>query len=117
MGARAEPVTLRSRAWSGLVASILAASSAAAATPFDELIKPELNNSACFTRVYDAAHLRQHPKQKITAMTVWLKYVEIGGGASGLALSVSLGIIRRGDPDTLYSDGGCGWDDKANRDT
>ena len=43
-------------------------------TPLDDLIKPELNSSACFTRVYDAAHLRAHPKQKTTAMTVWLKY-------------------------------------------
>ena len=41
------------------------------------------------------------PKQQTTAMTVWLKYVAIGGGVSGLALSVSLGIVRRGDPAAL----------------
>ena len=73
----------------------LARPAVSAGTPFDELLKPELNNAACFTRIYDAAHLRAHPKQQTTAMTVWLKYVAIGGGVSGLAFSVSLGIVRR----------------------
>ena len=88
-----------------------------AGTPFDELLKPELNNAACFTRVYDAAHLRAHPKQQTTAMVVRLKYVATGGGVPGLALSVSLGMVRRGDPAALYSDGGCEWSATANRDT
>ena len=88
-----------------------------AGTPFDELLKPELNNAACFTRVYDTAHLRAHPKQQTTAMTIRLKYVEIGGGVPGLALSVSLGMVRRGDSAALYSDGGCEWSATANRDT
>jgi len=79
-----------------------------AGTPFDELLKPELNNAACFTRVYDTAHLRAHPKQQTTAMTIRLKYVEIGG---------ALGMVRRGDPAALYSDGGCEWSATANRDT
>ena len=88
-----------------------------AGTPFDELLKPGLNNAACFTRVYDAAHLRAHPNQQTTAMTVRLKYVAIGGGLPGLALSVSLGMVRRGDPAALYSNGGCEWSATANRDT
>jgi hypothetical protein len=88
-----------------------------AGTPFDELLRPELNNAACFTRVYDVAHLRAHPKQQTTAMMIRLKYVEIGGGVTGLALSVSLGMVRRGDPAALYSDGGCEWSATANRDT
>jgi len=79
-----------------------------AGTPFDELLKPELNKAACFTRVYDTAHLRAHPKQQTTAMTIRLKYVEIGG---------ALGMVRRGDPAALYSDGGCEWSATANRDT
>jgi hypothetical protein len=56
------------RAVSGTtVAAVLAVvvwSPARAANPLDELIKPELNSSACFARVYDAAHLRAHPQQK-----------------------------------------------------
>ena len=96
---------------------LLARPAVSAGTPFDELLKPELNNAACFTRIYDAAHLRAHPKQQTTAMTVWLKYVAIGGGVPGLSLSVSLAIVRRGDPAALYSDGGCEWSATANRDT
>lgn len=98
--------------------TILALSSIAqAATPFDALLDPIEGKSACFTRVYDDSHLRQHPKQKTTAMTVWLRYVPIGGGTPGVVLAVSLGIIQRGDPNALYSDGGCNWDPRANRDT
>jgi hypothetical protein len=110
---------LRRQAGAGLVIAAVAmvASPVAAGTPFDELIRPEANASGCFTRVYDAGHLRQHPKQKITAMTVRLKYEPLGGASPGIGLSVSLGIKQRGDPDALYSDGGCSWDDKANRNT
>jgi len=94
---------------------VLASSAALAATPLDDLIKPEPDAAACFIRVYDAAHLRAHPKQKITAMTVQLRYGPPGGGTPSVVLSVSLGIVQRGDPDALYSDGGCDWE--ANRDT
>ena len=37
--------------------------------------------------------------------------------SQALALSVSLGMVRRGDPAALYSDGGCEWSATANRDT
>jgi hypothetical protein len=96
--------------------SLAMASSAMAANPLDDLIKPQANNSACFSRVYDAAHLRAHPKQKTTAMTVWLKY-EKAHSASDLILGVALAIVQRGDPAALFSQGGCGWDARANRDT
>ena len=49
-----------------------------------------------------------HPKQQTTATKIRLKYVEIGG---------ALGMVRRGDPAALYSDGGCEWSATANRDT
>lgn len=103
----------------GLAAALLAFACwpVRAASPFDELLRPELNSAACFTRVYDPAHLRAHPKQKITAMTVWLRYDNIGGGVPGVALGVSLGIVQRGNPAALYSDGGCDWSKTANRDT
>jgi hypothetical protein len=100
-----------------LLSAVLVSSAAWAATPFDELIVPLEGKSACFTRMYDAKHLREHPKQKVTAMTVWLRYEAVGGSPPGVALGVSLGLTQRGDPDALYSDGGCNWDDRANRDT
>jgi hypothetical protein len=95
------------------VSAVLVSSAAQAATSLDELIAPVAGTSACFARAYDAEHLRTHPKQKVAAMTVWLRYEAIGGGPAVIA--VSLGITQRGDPAALYSDGGCFWD--ANRDT
>ena len=90
---------------------------AQAASPLDDLIKPEQGSSACFTRVYEAAHLRAHPRQKTAAMTVWLKYEPIGGGVQGIALNVALGITQRGDTAAQFSEGGCEFNDRANRDT
>ena len=92
LGAGPEPMTPRGSAWIGCAAAVIAAAPASAATPLDDLIKPELNSSACFTRVYDAAHLRAHPRQKTTSMTAWLKYESIGGGVSGIALAFSFAI-------------------------
>ena len=90
-----------------------------AANPFDDLIEPVAGKSACFTRVYDAAHLKRNPRQKTTAMMVWLRYEAPppGGGASGAILSVSLAITQRGDPAAMVSDGGCNFDEHANRNT
>jgi hypothetical protein len=97
---------------------VAACSPAQAANPFDELIEPVDGKSACFTRVYDAAHLKRNPRQKVTAMAVWLRYeAPPGSGAPGPILSVSLSITQRGDPAAMYSDGGCSFDEHANRNT
>jgi len=105
------------RSVSVLVTSLVVLSPASAETPLDDLIKPELNSAACFTRVYDAAHLQAHPKQKTTAMTVWMKYENMGGDPPVMALAVSLAIKQRGDPAAMYSQGGCDYQKTANRDT
>ena len=101
----------------GLAALVVVACGPAwAANPFDDLIEPVDGKSACFTRVYDSAHLKKNPRQKTTAMTVWLRYeAPPGGGAAGPILSVSLAITQRGDPAAMYSDGGCSFDERANR--
>lgn len=85
-----------------------------AATPLDGLIEPKKNNSACFRRIYDAAHLRRHSKQTTTAMTVWLRY-EAMRGTSDLALGFGIAISRRGDALPFFAQGDCYWDEKANR--
>jgi hypothetical protein len=110
-------MTLRSQASSVLVTSLLAVSPAFAETPLDDLIKPELNSSACVTRVYDAAHLRANPKQKTTAMTVWMKYENFGGTPPVMMLAIALAIKQRGDPAAMYSQGGCDYQKIGNRDT
>jgi len=103
---------------SGLIAASIAfAGPALAATPLDDLIKPEANTSACFSRVYDAAHLRQHPRQATTTITVWLRYENMSGDARGLVLDLGLAISRRGDPLPYFAQGECFWDAAANRDT
>jgi hypothetical protein len=110
-------MTLRLPALSVLVMSTLALPPAFAETPLDDLIKPELNTAACFTRVYDAAHLLAHPKQKITAMTVWMKYENMGGDPPVIALAIALAVKQRGDPAAMYSQGGCDYQKTGNRDT
>jgi hypothetical protein len=110
-------MTPRWIAWAGCAAALIAANPGSAATPLDDLIKPELNSSACFTRVYDATHLRAHPRQKTTSMTAWLKYESVGGGVPGIALAFSFAITQRGDSAALFSQGGCEWQKMANRDT
>ena len=40
-------------------------SSAATANPFDDLTKG--GQDVCFRRVYDAAHLKKHPRQQVTS--------------------------------------------------
>jgi hypothetical protein len=98
--------------------ALIALLASGAATPFDDLIKPERASSACFARVYDAGHLRAHPGQKTTAIKVWLRYeTTIGGAAPDVVLSAAVGITQRGDAEALYSDGDCNWDERANRDT
>jgi hypothetical protein len=97
--------------------SVLAAAAAPAATPLDELIEPAAGKSACFVRVYDAAHLQRIPRQKTTSIVVWLKYQPPRPDASGLVLDLGLAISQRGDPAPFFAQGDCVWDARANRDT
>jgi hypothetical protein len=62
---------------------------------------------ACFARRYDAAHLRQHPQQKVTAMKL-LVSAEIVPEDHALNYSFALGMKfrdRKGNFDTM---GSCG---------
>jgi hypothetical protein len=98
------------------MAGLLAVASAAA-TPLDDLIAPTPGYSACFSRVYDAGHLRKNPKQTTTSIAVWLSYGRANGDPPVL-LPPGLGITisRRGDSEPLFAQGGCDWDEGVNRD-
>jgi hypothetical protein len=96
---------------------VLCSPRAQAGNPLDDLIEPKDGKGACFTRVYDAEHLRRHPKQKTVSMTVWLSYEPRGGGDPVVVLHDALALVQRGDAAALYSEGGCDFDAKANRDT
>ena len=100
-----------------LLAGICAIAVARAASPLDDVIAPKPGSSACFTRVYDAAHLRRNPKQTTTSMTVWLAYDKASGSPPVLAPpGLGIAINRRGDPEPLFAQGGCVWDEGVNRD-
>jgi hypothetical protein len=100
-----------------LLAGACNVTAAQAASPLDDLIAPKAGNSACFTRVYDADHLHNNPKQTTTAMVVWLTYDKAYGDPAVLALGLGIGISRKGDSLPLFAQGGCAWDERANRDT
>ena len=42
------------------------------------LLPPGPGAALCFTRSYDAGHLQKHPKQKVTEITLFLRYVTLG---------------------------------------
>lgn len=90
---------------------------AAAASPLDDFIIPKAGNRACFTRTYDADHLRKNPKQAVTSMTVWFAYEKARTDPPGVILGLGIAIRRKGDPDPLFAQGGCAWDEKVNLDT
>jgi hypothetical protein len=85
-------------------------------SPFDDLIAPKPGNSACFTRVYDAAHLRKHPKQTTTSIEIWLAYDKAFGNPPVLSPpGLGIAISQRGGSDPLFASGGCNWDEGVNR--
>jgi hypothetical protein len=100
-----------------LLTGFCVAAAAQAASPLDDLIAPKPGNRACFTRVYDADHLRKNPKQAVTSMAVWFAYDKEQGSPPGLVLGLGLAIHRKGDPQPLFAQGGCAWDEKVNLDT
>ena len=83
----------------------------------DELIAPKPATGACFTRVYDADHLRKNPKQTTTSMAVWLAYNKASGEPPALnPPDFGVAISRRSDSESLFAYGGCSWDEGINRD-
>jgi len=42
------------------------------------LLPPGPDAALCFARTYDAEHLSRHPKQKVTALVLFLRYVTLG---------------------------------------
>jgi hypothetical protein len=83
------------------LALVLGAQSAAA-DPYTDLIKDGAD--ACFRRVYDAAHLKNNPRQRFSSMTVWI-------GAKTKGAEAGLALTRRGDPDALFISASCTWEE------
>src|SRR5262245_49202513 len=67
----------------------------------------EAKSYACFVRVYDAAHLKQHPLQKVGAMKLLLTAEQVPE-AEALNYSFRLGVSFRHRPGDFDSSGDCG---------
>ena len=62
---------------------------------------------ACFVRVYDAAHLRRHPLQKVAAMKLLVTAEPTEQGQPGLTYSFRLGVKFTKRPGDFDSSGTC----------
>src|SRR3954468_21340573 len=96
------------------VAVSAVATAAKAAEPVDPFVqrvfaKPIEGEKtyACFIRKYDAAHLAQHPKQKVTSMKV-LMTAEKNAEDGSLSTSFRLGLTKRNNSHAFESAGSCG---------
>jgi hypothetical protein len=68
---------------------------------------PQPKGYACFVRRYDAAHMAQHPKQKVTVMKLLIT-AEMVPDDKVLEYSFRLGVNFRDRPGDFDSSGDCG---------
>ena len=86
-----------------------------------ELLPAEPGRKACYARSYDAAHLRDHPQQRVSAVTLFLRV--IGLNADGDKFFVpraepydriqyehAIALTRRGSKRRLSAGGYCSGD-------
>jgi hypothetical protein len=92
----------------GLGVALLASSFHAWSDPLTELLAAA-DGTACYDRVYDAAHLARHPRQRTRAIRLGLTdYPETGGATVRIAISeAAVGHYMLGE---------CYWADDANLD-
>src|SRR5215510_7852315 len=86
-----------------------------------ELLPAEPGRKACYARTYDAAHLRDHPKQRVTSVTFFLRVVGLdANGDKFFALRAEpydriqyehvIALTRRGTKRKLSAGGYCSGD-------
>ena len=78
------------------------------------LLALQAGNKACYARSYDAAHLRAHPRQRITAMKVLLtvqaydpKPADAKTPQDLVYYPFAMSLARRGDKRLLQTSGDC----------
>ncbi len=106
-------------AFGALMASMIVCGSASAQTEsriaaLIPILTPQLGNKACYSRAYDAAHLKTHPKQRITAMTFLLSVGAYDPRPEGATkpeelyyYAFAMSVSRRGDKKLLRTSGDC----------
>lgn len=84
------------------------------------IIAPAPGAKLCYRRVYDKAHLREHPRQKVTELTFLLRVA--GYDAQGnnvrdkphhIAFKFALSVRRRGDSKLMATAGDCSGAERA----
>ena len=73
-----------------------------------DLLAPKHRNEICFTRSYDDAHLKQHPKQKVREMS-FLVEVEHLKDDNLYRYNFTMRVGIRGQKKRLQTSGECGW--------
>jgi hypothetical protein len=78
------------------------------APALNELLAPRHGREICYTRTYDAAHLRQHPKQKVREMSLLVK-VEHIKESNLYRYNFTMRAGLKGQRKMLQTSGECGW--------
>ena len=95
-------------------ASMRSAAQGAAPWAAEKILPAEPGRKACFARIYDAKHLRDHPKQKVSSLIFFLRVS--GYDASGaydfqkpdhIMYQFAIEVKRRNDKHTLHTSGDC----------
>jgi hypothetical protein len=95
-----------------LAAFILLPDAVRAGNPLPVLLGDKPSGSFCFSRVYEAAHLRRHPAQRMTSALASIQYDKASGGAW-----LRMQLRQKGRARVGNVVAGCEWSAAANRDT
>jgi hypothetical protein len=91
----------------GVIHGAAAQSAADKVSPaLKDLLAPRAGNKICFTRVYDAAHLQQHPKQKVRELALQVSVEHIKED-NLFRYNFGLSAKMKGQAKTLQTSGEC----------
>jgi hypothetical protein len=78
------------------------------------ILAPQAGNKVCYSRAYDAAHMKAHPQQRVTAMKFLLSVAAYDPKPAGATTpedlyyyTFAMSVSRRGDKRLLRTSGDC----------
>jgi hypothetical protein len=102
------------------ISGALAADDDTSYAKLKRLVPPGKDSRLCVSRIYDDAHLREHPKQQVTAMTLSIRYTPLAEDEATLIAKDDGGVEKqyfrydfllaaktRDRKETLFSSGDC----------
>lgn len=90
-----------------LLFSVAPASAQQTIKDLSEVLPKKKNETICYARTYDAAHLKAHPKQKITSVVLSIKFDGLPKEEKLDPYSFSIAAKIRGRSKTLTGYGNC----------